>query len=291
VLWELSVTEQRYRAVLEVLQGGLPVTVVAERYGVSRQSVHAWVRRYEQAGLEGLADRSHLPRSCPHQTAAEVEARVCELRRRHPDWGPRRLVFELGRAGVEPVPSRASVYRILVRYRLIERGRRRRREYRAWERPAPMQLWQMDIVGEVRLVDGTQCKLVSGLDDHSRFCVLAKVVVRPSGRAVCGALVEAMGRYGVPEEILTDNGKQFTGRFGKPRPAEVLFDRICRENGIGHRLTGVRSPTTTGKVERFHRTLRAELLDQTGPLPASRRPSKPWTPGWPTTTSSDPIRR
>jgi hypothetical protein len=72
----------------------------------------------------------------------------------------------------------------------------------------------------------------------------------------------------VPAEVLTDNGRQFTGRFGKPRPAEVLFDRICRENGITHRLTGVRSPTTTGKVERFHKTLRGELLASLPPFPS-----------------------
>jgi Integrase core domain len=72
----------------------------------------------------------------------------------------------------------------------------------------------------------------------------------------------------VPAEVLTDNGRQFTGRFGKPHPAEVLFDRICRENGITHRLTGVRSPTTTGKVERFHKTLRAELLATLPPFPS-----------------------
>lgn len=68
-----------------------------------------------------------------------------------------------------------------------------------------------------------------------------------------------MRRHGVPEAILTDNGKVFTGRFG-PGTGEVLFDRICRENGIRHLLTAPRSPTTTGKIERFHRTLKDELV-------------------------------
>ena len=63
----------------------------------------------------------------------------------------------------------------------------------------------------------------------------------------------------MPDQILTDNGKVFTGRFG-PGKGEVLFDRICRENGIRHLLTAPRSPTTTGKVERFHKTVRAEFL-------------------------------
>jgi transposase len=86
-LVEVSVVEQRYRAVLEV-QAGVPVTEVAARFGVSRQSVHAWLRRYEQGGLGGLADRSRRLESCPHQVSAGVEAAVCELRREHPKWGP-----------------------------------------------------------------------------------------------------------------------------------------------------------------------------------------------------------
>jgi transposase InsO family protein len=269
VLWELSVVEQRYTAVQEVL-GGMPVTAVADRYGVSRQSVHAWLRRYQAGGLVGLEDRSHRPRSCPHQASAQVETAVCELRRQHPGWGPLRLQHELVRRGVAPVPSRAGIYRILVRRGLVEPGRRRRRrsDWRRWERQAPMQLWQLDIVGGVMLADGSELKLVSGLDDHSRFCVSAALVKRATGRAVCAAFAAALGRYGVPQEVLSDNGRQFTGRFGKPRPAEVMFDRLCRENGITHRLTGVRSPTTTGKVERFHKTLRAELLATLPPLPS-----------------------
>lgn len=117
----------------------------------------------------------------------------------------------------------------------------------------------MDIVGGVRLADGSEAKVVTGVDDHSRFCVSALVVQRATARPTCEALALAMRRHGVPGGILTDNGKVFTGRFG-PGTGEVLFDRICRENGITHLLTAPRSPTTTGKVERFHRTLKDELL-------------------------------
>jgi transposase InsO family protein len=255
---------------MEVLAAGASKTDVAARYGVSRQSVHAWVCRYQADGLAGLADRSHRPTRHPAQMPAEVEAAVCELRRVHPRWGQRRLRYELGKNGCPgPVPSEASIYRLLVRRGLIEvKARRRRREdYRRWERPGPMQLWQLDVMGGVFLTSGAECKLVTGVDDHSRFLVIAAVVPRATGRAVCAAFAAALVEYGAPEEVLTDNGKQFTGRFGRPRPAtEVLFDRICRENGITHRLTGIRSPTTTGKVERFHQSLRRELLDDHPPF-------------------------
>jgi hypothetical protein len=83
---------------------------------------------------------------------------------------------------------------------------------------------------------------------------------------VCAAFTEAMRRYGVPAEVLTDNGAQFTGRHTKPQPVEVLFERICRDNGITQRRTKPRSPTTTGKVERFHKTLREEFLDHALPF-------------------------
>jgi transposase InsO family protein len=261
VLLELTVAEQRFNAVMEVLRDGLTVVEVADRYGVSRQTVHGWLRRYASGGLDALADRSHRPHSCPHQMPAEVEARLCELRRHHPGWGQRRLAHELVRHGVDPPPGLTSIYRALVRNGLIEaRARRHRKtDWRRWERDQPMQLWQLDIMGGIWLADGRELKAVTGVDDHSRFCVAAGLIERANARSVCRVFTQALERYGSPEELLTDNGKVFTGRLG-PHPGEVLFDRICRERGITHLLTGVRRPTTTGKIERFHKTLRAELL-------------------------------
>jgi transposase InsO family protein len=269
VLVELSIMEQRYHAVMEVVSGA-PVTQVAGRYGVSRQAVHSWIAKYKTDGLAGLADHSHRPRFQPLQLSADIEAMVCQLRGAHPRWGPRRLQFELGKAGVSPVPSRSTVYRVLVRRGLVpaRKRKRRRQDYKRWQREAPMQLWQPDITGSVFLTDGTELKLISGIDDHSRFCVIATVVRCATARAVCRAFITAMRVYGIPDEVLSDNGKQFTGRFGKPRPAEVLFERICRRNGIRQLLTKPYSPTTTGKVERWHQTLQVEFLNETGPFAA-----------------------
>jgi len=260
VLVELSMVEQRYEAVMAVLRDGEPVTEVASRFEVNRASVHRWIARYQSGGLSALADRSHRPASCPHQMGADVEALVCDLRRQHPFWGPVRLVHELARRGVDPPPSRSGVYRALLRHRLIDTSRRSQRtDWVRWERHRAMELWQMDVVGGIMLVDGTELKALTGIDDYSRFVVVAALMERATARAVCAAMVDGLRRWGVPEEILTDNGKVFTGRFNSA-PTEVLFDRICRQNGIAHRLTGVRSPTTTGKIERFHRTLRGEFL-------------------------------
>jgi transposase InsO family protein len=252
------VVEQKYQAVLAVISDGRSVTEVAQQWGVSRQSVHAWLRRYEDSGLDGLSDRSRRPAGCPHQMPGVIEAQVLELRRTHPGWGPRRITHELARQGVQV--SRSGVYRALLRAGLIDPLARRPRDlhWKRWERGSPMELWQLDTVGGFLLADGRRAKALTGVDDHSRFCVSAFLMLRETAPRVCDGLALALRTYGVPEEILTDNGKVFTGRFNHP-PVEVLFDRVLRENGIKHRLTEPRSPTTTGKVERFHRTLRAEF--------------------------------
>jgi transposase len=205
----MSVAEQRYEAVRAVIADGETVTLVAARFGVSRKTMHVWLARYEAGGMDALADRSHRPRSCPHQMPAAVEVALVQLRVAHPSWGPRRLSFELARTGVEPAVSESAAYRALVRLNLID--------------PA------------------------------------------------------ALRAYGIPGQILTDNGKVFTGRFNHP-PVEVLFDRICRENGIEHLHTQPRSPTTTGKIERFHRAIRTEFRTDRvfASLPAAQAELDEW---------------
>jgi transposase InsO family protein len=257
---EMSVTEQRYQAVLGVLSEGRAVMEVASQRGVSRRTVHRWLARYEAQGLEGLPDRSHRPARCPHQMPAAIEVRVLELRRAHRYWGARRLALELVRKQVTPAPSESAVYRCLVRASVIDPVKRHRRKeiWKRWERGGPMELWQMDLVGGFLLADGTSAKALTGVDDHSRFCVSARLMPRERTQLVCDGFVAAMRAHGVPEQVLTDNGKVFTGKYAQP-PVDVLFDRLCRENGVDHLLTQPHSPTTTGKIERFHRTLRIEF--------------------------------
>lgn len=284
----LSVVEQRLDAVRAVLAGA-DVVEVAAQVGVSRQSVHAWLSRYLSEGVAGLADRSSRPRSCPHRSPERVQRAVLELRREHPRWGAKRIRMELLRGPVpwaDPadvaadagsgagVPSVSTINRILARHGLVKsRPRKRpRSSFKRFERPGPMQLWGIDIVGGIQLVDTTtgvlrEAKIVTGVDDHSRFCVMATVVERATSRAVCLAFAQALARFGVPEEVITDNGKQFTDRFSRygPTRGEVLFDKICRKNGITHRLTAPASPNQNGKVERFHGTFRPEIGEQ-GPF-------------------------
>ncbi len=230
--------------------------------GVARQTVHEWLARYaNQGGLGALADRSSRPVTCPHQMPPVIEARVLWIRRMHPSRGPSRIRWELEREGRQPLPGRSGIYRALVRHGLVEakKRKRRREDYRCWERGRAMELWQMDVMGRVFLADGQEVKIVTGIDDHSRFLVCARAVLRATARPVCQALAEALARHGIPDQILTDNGKVFTARFGQG-PGPVMFDRICADNGIRHILTAPYSPTTTGKIERVHKTMRAEFF-------------------------------
>ena len=170
---ELSVAEQRYRAVLAVVADGRTVKEVASEWGVSRQTLHSWLAKYEGHGLEGLTNRSHRPAHCPHQMAAALEVEVLEMRRAKPYWGPRRLALQLAKRGADPVPSESAIYRCLVRAGVIDPlSRQRRRElWKRWERGGPMELWQMDVVGGFLLADGRTARALTGVDDHSRFCV------------------------------------------------------------------------------------------------------------------------
>jgi transposase-like protein len=216
----LSVVEQRLDAVRAVL-GGAEVTEVAAQLGVHRSTVHRWLTRYLTDQLAGLTDRSHRPVSCPHQSPASVEVAVAEMRRQHPRWGSRRIRLEMLRRPVDgvpaPLPAERTIDRILIRQGLLRARRRKKPKsaYKRFERPGPMQLWGINIVGGIHLVDVRtgevrEEKLVTGVDDHSRFCVMATVVERATGRAVCLAFAQALARFGVPAEVITDNGKQFT---------------------------------------------------------------------------------
>jgi transposase len=106
---EMSVTEQRYKAVQGVLADGRTVSEVASQWEVSRRTLHRWLARYEGGGLEGLGDGSHRPAHCPHQMPAGVEVLVLEMRRAHPYWGARRIAFELAKRDPKsPQPPRVS---------------------------------------------------------------------------------------------------------------------------------------------------------------------------------------
>lgn len=263
----LSVVEQRLDAVRAVL-GGADVVEVARHVGVHRSTLHRWVGRYLMEQLPGRADRSHRPHGCPRQVAEAVE--VAEMRREHPRWGSWRIRLEMPRRpgpwaseGIA-VPSERAIDRILHRHGLLcARPRKRSRDsYVRFERPGPMQLWGMDIVGGISLANTAtgelrEAKVVTAVDDHSRFCVIAKVVERATARAVCLALAEALVRFGVPEEIITGNGKSSPTGSASTAPAT---GRCCSTR------SAARTGSPTGSPRPRPRTRTARWSASTAPF-------------------------
>jgi len=174
------------------------------------------------------------------------------------------LVFELAKRRVVPVPSESAVHRALVRAGLIDPSLRdrRSRKWKRWERGAPMELWQMDVVGGFPLADGTSAKALTGIDDHSRTFVYARLMVRERTRAVCDGLRASLAAYVAPEQILTDTGKVFTGRLNHP-PVEVL--RLVRGQ-IGRHWPGRREIGHTPGADRAGRSDRCQPRAEAGPV-------------------------
>jgi transposase-like protein len=153
VLVELSMVEQCYQAVREVIDSGESITAVAARYGVDRRTLHRWLTKYANGGLAALATKSNRPDTCPRQMDPVIEARLVVIRRSHPRWGPRTLRTKL-REEFDPAPSRAAIYRALVRHQLIVPvpAKRTKSSYIRFERSRAMELWQMDVVS--RFLEG-----------------------------------------------------------------------------------------------------------------------------------------
>jgi transposase len=287
--------EQRYQAVLAVIRDGVPIVQVARRFDVSRQAVHRWLRWYEDQGLGGLADRSHRPPRCSHQMDPAVEVWVLEARRRHPEWGPRRLVHEASMAGVEPPPSRSGIYRALKRSGLIDPQTRRRRDRRfhRWERGGAMELWQMDVVGGVLLADGRDVKVLTGIDDHSRFVVCSGLMLRATSRAVCRHFAQALRPTVFPRRSSPTTARSSRAGSAAPKPRCCSTGSAGRTGSItcspppGARRRPARSSGSTG------RSARSSSPDAPSPIWGPPRPSsiagsraitasgriRPWT--WP----------
>jgi transposase InsO family protein len=188
----------------------------------------------------------------------EVEEAVCRLRKDHPKWGARRIRSELVRKGIDP-PAVSSVHRALVRNNLVLlQPPRPRPATQRFERASPNDLWQIDAT-RLLLADETEVWVMDLLDDHARFCLAARVGSGPTGDAAWAAFEWAVKRYGLPTQLLSDNGTCFTGRL---IGAEVAFER--RLGALGVKLLHSRPyhPQTLGKLERFHRTMKEWLAER-----------------------------
>ncbi len=178
---ESGAVESRMEAVIRRGEGER-VSALSREYGVSRQTIYKWIRRYKKEGACGLFDRSRRPRRSPNQISPELEQRIIELRQEY-GWGGRNLRDLLAREGIEV--SAATVDRVITRNGLIRESDKQRPATRRFQREKPNHLWQMDFKGEYRLPGGT-CWPLSIIDDCSRLHALTAVPDARRKRPACG---------------------------------------------------------------------------------------------------------
>jgi transposase InsO family protein len=232
-------------------------------FGISRKTGYKWRDLYLKQGREGLNDRSRRPLSSPGRCKAELEAAVVALHDAYPCWGARKLRALLPEGSDRPHPN--TIAAILRRHgrQLVPHADKADPATRRFEHEAPNLLWQMDFKGHIPLTErrAGRCHPLTVLDDHSRFAICLTACTGEDGVQVRTALTQAFQRYGLPERLTCDNGPPWgTSGHGTLSRLEIWLIRL------GVRVSHSRPyhPQTQGKDERFHRTLKRELLDRSG---------------------------
>lgn len=233
-------------------------TQLCQRFGISRDKGYKWLKRYRVEGLAGLQDRSRRPHQSPRRTGTEMEQQILRLREAHPAWGAWKIQARLTTLEIPGVPASSTVHQILRRHGRIDPAESaKRRAWQRFEHPAPNQLWQMDFKGHFALSNGQRCHPLTMLDDHSRYALCLRACRNQTGQTVQQALTETFRRYGLPERMLMDNGSPWGDDADHPfTPLTVWLLRF----GIAICHGRPYHPQTQGKEERFHRTLKVELL-------------------------------
>lgn len=246
-----GVMDQRARFVLRVKSGEVSMSGACREFGVTRATGYLWLRRYEEAGsVTGLREKSRRPHVIPRQTEKRVEEAVVRLREKT-GWGAKKIGTLLGRQG-DRVPV-ITIHRILVRQNLVNQDGSERQATKRFEKSAPNEMSQMDFKGDYP-VKGGRCYPLSFLDDHSRFAIGLWPLTSTNGNGVHESLRENFRDNGVPQAVLLDHGTPwFSGTNGHGLTWVSVW---MIKQGIKLIFAGRNHPQTSGKVERFHRTLK-----------------------------------
>lgn len=254
----VSMPELRREVLLEIQRTSEPVTSVCQRFGISRATYYRYRHRYLAAGLEGLEDRSRRPHHMPARMDPQIEIEICQMRKAHPRWGARRIHGELERRGIT-APAVSSIHQALRRNHLVaDQPPRRSSSFIRFQRDISNDLWQIDAT-RVRLVTRKKAWVLDMIDDHSRYLLAALAAPAPTGDAAWDCFEEAASRYGLPRQVLSDNGLCFTGRL---HGMEVEFEHGLKDLGVELINAGPYHPQTLGKLERMHKTLKLWLVDE-----------------------------
>ena len=238
------------------------IAALCRQHGISRQTGHKWLKRYQEVGYEGLEDQSRRPKSAPLATGEEIVAALLAARAKHPRWGPRKLVRLLGRQFGELAPSERTIARVLERFGQV-RQRRKRRGLSVVERAPQVtaqssnDVWTIDFKGWWRASDGSRCNPLTVRDAYSRFVLALSLLPRSTGEEVQPVLERLFRRYGIPKAIQCDNGTPFVS----VRSAAGLSTLSAWWVSLGIRIVRSRPgcPQDNGGHERMHRDIAGEL--------------------------------
>jgi transposase InsO family protein len=245
----MDIREQRVRFVVAAARGTQGFSSLCAEFGISRPTGYLWLRRYQEFGVRGIAERSRKPHRSPRRTVDSLQQRVVEIRLRYPDWGARKLSVVLAREGV--VLPRNTIHRILLRHHLILEADQRLPALQRFERKQPNELWQMDFKGPKGWPQPVGP--LSVLDDHSRYLITLAANGTTCGEPVRQQLEEAFQRCGVPDGMLMDHGTPW--REEQAPSGYTYLSLWLMRQGIRLHWSGIRHPQTQGKVERFHGSL------------------------------------
>ncbi|MES9862157.1 MAG: IS481 family transposase, partial [Candidatus Thiodiazotropha sp. 4PDIVS1] len=256
---EVSTMSLRKEFVLLALRDGANRRELCRRFGISPKTGYKWLKRYMDEGTEGLIDRTRRPKCSPNSTPLALERAIVKLRKAHPAWGGRKLQRRLSQMGKKALPSPSTITAILHRRGLIEpEASQKAQSFVRFEHAAPNQLWQMDFKGHFAMAAG-RCHPLTVLDDHSRFNLTLHACSDEQGITVQSVLTKTFRRYGLPERMLMDNGAPWGNNADHPlTPLTVWLIRL----GVNISHSRPYHPQTMGKDERFHRTLKAEVLSK-----------------------------
>ncbi len=254
---ESTVVSERKEFIALALMEGANISELCRRLEISRKTAYKTLERYAKAGEDGLHDRSRRPHTCPHRTRPALEERIIALRLAHPKKGAHVLRRMLQDQGVTDVPAKSTINAILKRHGLIDPAQSAKHTpHVRFERPQPNELWQMDFKGHF-VMQQNRCHPLTLLDDHSRFNLGLQACANERGETVQDRLTAVFRRYGLPQAMLMDNGSPWGNDSAQPfTPLTVWLMQL----GINVLHSRPYHPQTLGKLERFHRSLKSELL-------------------------------
>jgi transposase InsO family protein len=254
---EVSAMELRTEFVKLACQAGANIRKLCWRYRISPTTGYKWIARYRESGEEGLIESSRRPRRSPNRSDPEFEQQVLKIRAEQSAWGAVKIRRLLQDEGID-VKATSTVHAILVRHGKIDP--QESLKHQAWHRfehPNPNDLWQMDFKGHFALADQKRCHPLTVLDDHSRFVVCLKACENQKTATVQQHLSNVFRQYGLPLRMTMDNGSPWgSDAMHRDTPLTIWLRRL----GIRVSHSRPYHPQTQGKNERFHRTLKAELL-------------------------------